>query len=68
VCKGNATGFEVYVCTECGVLYCLKCAMALSSLENICWACNAPIDQSKPIKPLEKAEEDVKEDLIKGKL
>ncbi len=69
VCKGNATGFEVYVCTECGALYCLKCAQALSNLENICWACNAPIDQSRPIKPLEKeqveSEEEVKIDKLK---
>ena len=61
VCKGNATGFEVYVCTECGVLYCLKCAKALSTLENQCWACNTNIDQSKPIKPLEKEQEESKE-------
>lgn len=65
VCKGKATGFEVYVCTECGALYCLKCAQALSNLENICWACNAPIDKSKPIKPLEKEQEEVKIDKLK---
>ena len=68
VCKGSATGFEVFVCKECGVLYCLKCAKALSTLENVCWACNNPIDESKPIKPLEKAEEDVKEEVKIGKL
>ena len=68
VCKGNAIGFEVYVCIECGVLYCLKCAKALSTLENQCWACNTPIDQSKPIKPLEQAKEDIKEDFMKEKL
>ena len=67
VCKGDATGFEVYVCTDCGVLYCLKCAKALSNLENICWACNTPIDKSKPIKPLEKAEEEIKEAITKDK-
>ena len=68
VCKGDATGFEVYICTDCGILYCLKCAKALSNLENICWACNTPIDKSKPIKPLEKAKEDIKDDFMKEKL
>ena len=61
VCKGKAIGFEVYICTECGVLYCLKCAKALSTLENLCWACNAPIDQSKPTKPLEEEQDESKE-------
>jgi len=68
ICKGAATGFEVYVCTECGVLYCLKCAKALSSLENLCWACNAPIDQSKPIKPLENEQEESIEEVKMDKL
>jgi len=68
VCKGNAIGFEVYVCTECGVLYCLKCAKALSTLENACWACNTTIDQSKPVKALEKEKEAIKEDFMKEKL
>jgi len=67
VCKGKATGFEVYVCTDCGVLYCLKCAKALSNLENICWACNTPIDKSKPTKPLKGVEEEIKEEIIKDK-
>jgi len=67
VCKGDATGFEVYVCTDCGVLYCLKCAKALSTLENICWGCDAPIDKSKPIQPLKGAEEEIKKDIIKDK-
>jgi len=68
VCKGSATGFEVFVCKECGVLYCLKCAKALSGLENICWACNAPIDESKPIKQLEKDQEELKEGVKINKL
>lgn len=68
VCKGNAIGFEVYVCTECGVLYCLKCARALSNLENICWTCNAPIEQSKPINPLEEEQEELREEVEVNKL
>jgi len=67
VCKGNATGFEVYVCTDCGVLYCLKCAKALGNLENICWACNTPIDKSKPAQPLKGVEEEIKEEITKDK-
>lgn len=67
VCKGNATGFEVYVCTDCGVLYCLKCAKALSTLENMCWGCDTPIDKSKPIQPLKGAEEEIKDDITKVK-
>ncbi len=67
VCKGNAIGFEVYVCTECGVLYCLKCAKALSTLENICWSCNAPIDPTEPVKQLEPEKEEIKADFMKKK-
>lgn len=67
VCKGNATGFEVYVCTDCGVLYCLKCAQALSNLENMCWACNTSIDKSKPTKPLKEVEEEIKGEIAKDK-
>jgi len=68
VCKGDATGFDVYICTDCGVLYCLKCAKALSTLENMCWGCDAPIDKSKPIQPLKGAEEEIKDDFMKEKL
>ncbi len=53
----------VFVCTECGVLYCLKCAKALSILKNQCWACNTPIDQSKPIKPLIEEQDESKEEV-----
>ncbi|TXT63590.1 MAG: conserved membrane protein of unknown function [Promethearchaeota archaeon] len=49
VCKGNATGFNAYVCPECGALYCLKCAKVLSNIENMCWVCNFIIDDNKPI-------------------
>lgn len=62
VCKGNASGFGVFVCPDCGVLYCEKCAKALSNLENMCWACDNPIDDSRPVKPIEKKEEEIKLD------
>jgi len=54
VCKGSVSGFNNFICTECGTFYCAKCAKALSQLENACWVCNRPIDESKPVKPYEK--------------
>ncbi|MHA1488196.1 MAG: hypothetical protein ACTSRI_00660, partial [Promethearchaeota archaeon] len=66
VCKGKASGFNVFVCPECGVLYCLKCAKALSDLENMCWVCNGSLDDTKPMKPIEDEEKEGKED--KGKM
>ncbi len=65
VCKGKAVKF-IYICQKCDALYCLKCANALSSLENQCWACNAPIDESKPSKPYDEEEEiAIEEDIEK---
>ena len=29
---------------------------ALTNLENACWVCNAPFDESKPSKPYKKVE------------
>jgi len=49
VCRGEIKGF-MYSC-ECNTIYCETCAQALTNLENVCWVCNAPMDQSKPIKP-----------------
>ena len=47
VCKGNVSGIN-YICTKCGAYYCLNCSQALSNLENQCWSCDTPIDESKP--------------------
>ena len=58
VCKGNVSGIN-YICTECGAFYCMKCSQAISKLENECWACNSPIDKSKPFKPFKKEEVDI---------
>lgn len=66
VCKGSALKFT-YICNNCEALYCSKCAEALSNRENQCWACDAPIDDSKPIKPQEPYEEGVKIKPIKKK-
>ena len=49
VCKGAAEGFT-FICPTCGALYCQKCAQALTTLENACWACYGAIDKSKPVK------------------
>jgi uncharacterized membrane protein len=50
VCKGNVGGI-MFMCTNCDSLYCIKCSDALSSLENACWVCNTPFNESKPSKP-----------------
>jgi len=49
VCRGEVFGFS-YIC-KCGAIYCENCARALTNLENVCWACEVPIDYSKPMKP-----------------
>ncbi|MFW9946427.1 MAG: tetratricopeptide repeat protein [Candidatus Odinarchaeota archaeon] len=49
VCRGEVFGFS-YIC-KCGANYCESCAQALTNLENRCWACDVPIDYSKPVKP-----------------
>jgi Ca2+/Na+ antiporter len=56
VCKGKLSR-TIHLCPVCNVLYCQKCALALTNLENACWVCNAPFDESKPVKPFKKAEE-----------
>jgi len=57
VCKGKIGGFNVFLCPKCDVLYCGKCAQVLSTLENICWICNTPLDETKPVRKIEKEEE-----------
>ncbi len=56
VCKGKLRRFKVFTCPKCNVLYCKKCVEALTNLENACWVCNAPFDESKPSIPYKKAE------------
>ena len=56
VCKGNVSGIS-YICPSCDALYCIKCSEGLSDLENMCWVCNEPFDDSKPIKPFRREEE-----------
>jgi len=52
VCKSKIGGFS-FMCSDCGAFYCLKCTEALINLENMCWACNTPMDPSKPVKHFE---------------
>ena len=72
VCKGKVSR-TVYVCPECDAFYCDNCSKALVNLENACWACNFPIDESKPVKPYKKDDKEglkileKKSDKIKGK-
>jgi hypothetical protein len=58
VCRGEVFGFS-YIC-KCGANYCENCARALTDLENVCWACETPIDYSKPVKPFKEEQERVK--------
>jgi len=60
VCKGGVSRIN-YICPECGALYCIKCEETLANLENACWFCNTPLDESKPSKPYKKEKEDVVE-------
>jgi len=57
VCKGKVLRNNIYLCPECSTFYCLKCSEALSNLENACWVCETPFDESKPVKPFKKEEE-----------
>ena len=54
VCRGQVLRFS-YIC-ECGAIYCENCARALTNLENVCWACEVPIDYLKPSKPYKEKE------------
>ena len=49
VCKGKISRLN-YVCPGCDALYCAKCSEVLSSLENACWVCETPFDETKPVK------------------
>lgn len=66
VCKSKVSGI-LYLCPKCETLYCTKCQEALSKMENMCWVCNYPFEESKPIKPLVDVEKETKPDLKKDK-
>ncbi|MFX1457416.1 MAG: hypothetical protein ACFFDB_18775 [Promethearchaeota archaeon] len=50
VCKRDLERLN-YICPKCNALYCNNCSEELSNLENACWVCNEPFDESKPTKP-----------------
>ena len=58
VCKNRVLRLS-YICPECDAFYCVKCSDVLSDLENACWVCETPFDESKPVKLPEKEEEQV---------
>jgi hypothetical protein len=64
VCKGKISRLT-YICPNCEAIYCEKCSNTLSDLENRCWVCETPFDESKPVKLPEKEEEDI--EIKKGK-
>jgi len=67
VCRGIIEGFNNYICPKCEVLYCENCARTLVDLENTCWVCESPLDESKPSKPYRRKEDELpkKKDLQK---
>ena len=58
VCKGKV-GKIMFMCSNCETFYCLNCSQAISNLENACWVCGTPIDESKPSTPFKQVEEEI---------
>ena len=56
VCKGKVARYN-YICPECDTFYCVNCANTLEDLENACWVCETPFDETKPVKPYKREEE-----------
>ncbi|MFX1488138.1 MAG: hypothetical protein ACFFBI_03255 [Promethearchaeota archaeon] len=46
VCKSKVSRLN-YICPKCNAIYCIKCSEALTNLENACWVCDTPFDESK---------------------
>ncbi|MHA2397287.1 MAG: hypothetical protein ACXADU_00160 [Promethearchaeota archaeon] len=53
VCKGSLSRLN-YICPKCSTLYCNNCSEQLSELENMCWICDEPFDETKPVRPHKK--------------
>jgi hypothetical protein len=64
ICKGKVGGFNTYICMNCEALYHEDCALTLSDLENACWVCNQPIDETKPTKPFKIIEEKIMGEIL----
>ena len=67
VCKSRVEKFN-YICPKCDALYCMNCAQALTNLENVCWVCDSPIDDSKPVKVFPKSEDIIEKISFKKEL
>ncbi|MFX0039110.1 MAG: hypothetical protein ACFFCY_15320 [Promethearchaeota archaeon] len=48
VCKSKVSRLN-YICPKCKAMYCIKCSEALTNLENACWVCDTPFDESSPL-------------------
>jgi hypothetical protein len=57
VCKGKLSR-SLYLCPKCDALYCNSCAETLVNLENVCWVCDEPIDETKPSRVSELNDDD----------
>lgn len=60
ICK-NKVKKLTYICPECYSFYCFKCSDVISNLDNACWVCETPFDESKPVKLPKKKERGEKE-------
>ena len=58
VCK-NRISRLTYVCPDCESLYCYKCSTALTNLENMCWVCETPFDETKEVKMVKSSDEEI---------
>jgi len=64
ICKGKVAGFNIFLCPNCEALYHEDCARTLSELENACWVCNQPIDETKPTRPFKIIEEKINGEIL----
>jgi hypothetical protein len=57
---------KLFLCPTCSVFYCEKCLTALIKIENKCWYCDTPLDETKEIKESELQEEMKPEDIVES--
>ncbi|MFX0058476.1 MAG: hypothetical protein ACFE85_11765 [Candidatus Hodarchaeota archaeon] len=58
VCKNKIARLN-YVCPSCNIFYCVKCSEALTKLENACWVCDNPFDETKPVRLEQKIDDEI---------
>ena len=61
VCKGKVLRYS-FICAHCEAFYCNTCAAAIMDLENICWACESPLDETKPVKIAKSTQKEIRID------